>query len=87
MELLRYQKLSGLTWRALADKIGIPHPNLHAIAHGKRECSMERARLIEDATDHDVTANDINAVRRRYLDSQQRKGREERGVEPAEAAP
>lgn len=74
MELLEYQKSERITWRALADKVGVAHSNLNAIAHGKRECSMETARQIEDALRGAVTANDINRVRRRYLDEQKRAG-------------
>jgi DNA-binding transcriptional regulator YdaS (Cro superfamily) len=67
MELLEYQKATRVTWRALGQKVGVAHTNLNAIAHGKRECSMETARQIEDRLDGAVTANDINRVRRRYL--------------------
>ncbi len=67
MELLEYQKLSRIPWRALAERVGVPHSNLNALAHGKRDCSMETARLIEDATGGAVTANDINKARRRYI--------------------
>lgn len=68
MELDEYRRQERLTWRQLAEKTGVPHSNLNALAHGKRECSMETARQIEDALKGAVTANDINRVRRRYLD-------------------
>lgn len=81
MELDEYRKQERLTWRQLAEKTGVPHSNLNAIAHGKRECSMETARQIEDATDRAVTANDLNRVRRRYLQALEKK------PSPAEARP
>lgn len=82
MELLEYRRATRITWRALATKVGVAHSNLNAIAHGKRDCSMETARQIEDATDGAVTANDINRVRRRYLVALRATERA-----PAEAAP
>ncbi|HCK84061.1 MAG TPA: hypothetical protein DHW63_05945 [Hyphomonadaceae bacterium] len=67
MELLEFRRAHRITWRQLAARTGVPHSNLNAIAHGKRECSMETARKIEDATDGAVTTNDINRVRRHFL--------------------
>lgn len=81
MELLEYQRSKQVTWRALARIVGIPHSNLNAIAHGKRDCSMETARQLEDFTDGAVTANDISRVRRRYLREQANNNA------PAEATP
>lgn len=81
MELLEYQKAERLTWRALAQRIGIKHPNLHAIATGRRDCSMETARRIEDATKGVVTIADISRVRRRWLTAHRSSD------EPSEARP
>lgn len=67
MELTEYRKSRGVTWRVLADQIGIKHPNLHALAHGKKNCTMDVVRQIEDRTDGAVSANDITRVRRRFL--------------------
>jgi len=69
MELLDYQRRTGTTWRKLAKQVGVPHSNLNAIAHGKRDCSATIQRQIEDETGGAVTPNDINRARRRYLDS------------------
>lgn len=81
MELLEYQKNEGLTWRALAERVGVPHSNLNALAYGKRECSMATARQIEDATGGKVTVGDIARVRRHYLAQSARGGKESRRAE------
>lgn len=67
MELLEYQRSTQKTWQEIADETGVPKSNLHALAHGKRDCSMETQRQIEDGTEGAVTANDIQRARRRYL--------------------
>ncbi|HVY86220.1 MAG TPA: hypothetical protein VG943_13885 [Caulobacterales bacterium] len=70
MELLDYQKVTKLTWRALEKQIGVKHSNLNAIAHGRRDCSQKTARAIEDKTSGAVTANDLNKARRRFLEEE-----------------
>lgn len=83
MELLDYKRTTRIAWRALADKAGVPHSNLHALAHGKRDCSMETARLIEDATGGVVTSNDIQLTRRRYLASARERAPQNKATEYA----
>ena len=59
MKLKDYMKTEGLTERKMADSFGVSQQYINYIVRGKRNPSLEMARIIEEKTGGVVTTEDL----------------------------
>lgn len=75
MKLTDYLKINGLTYRAFSSKTGVSISTIHNYINMKRKIGLRIAKLIVDASDNQITYDDLLENEENKIKKNKKKGK------------